>query len=98
MIGKSLKISALMAVLAVAAMASTIPAGTKVTVRIGSQINSGTAKTGQKFDANLTHDLVVNGKTLAKSGAPATKSHCSAPSVSEKPGPPTLAGPDSRSG
>ena len=71
MIGKSLKITALMAVLAVAAMASTIPAGTKITVRIGSQINSGTAKTGQKFDANLTHDLVVNGKTLAKSGAPA---------------------------
>jgi hypothetical protein len=71
MIGKSLKITAWMAVLAVAGMASTIPTGTKVTVRIGSQINSGTAKTGQKFDANLTHDLVVNGKTLAKSGAPA---------------------------
>jgi len=71
MLGKSLKITALMAVLTVAAMASTIPAGTKITVRIGSQINSGTAKTGQKFDANLTHDLVVNGKTLAKSGAPA---------------------------
>ena len=71
MIVKSLKITALVAVLAVAAMASTIPAGTKITVRIGSQINSGTAKIGHKFDANLTHDLVVNGKTLAKSGAPA---------------------------
>jgi hypothetical protein len=72
MIRKSLKTTALMAVLAVAAMASTtIPAGTKITVRTGSQINSGTAKVGQKFDANLTHDLVVNGKTLAKSGAPA---------------------------
>jgi len=72
MLRKSLKITALMAVLAVAAMATTtIPAGTKLTVRIGSQINSGTAKTGQKFDANLTHDLVVSGKTLAKSGAPA---------------------------
>src|SRR5437667_1466654 len=70
MIVKSLKITALVAVLAVAAMASTIPAGTKITVRTGSQINSGTAKVGQKFDANLTHDLVVNGKTLAKSGAP----------------------------
>jgi hypothetical protein len=71
MVRKSMKITALMAVLAVAAMASTIPAGTKITVRIGSQINSGKAKTGQKFDANLTHDLVVDGKTLAKSGAPA---------------------------
>lgn len=72
MFRKSLKTVALMAVLSVAAMASTsIPAGTKITVRIGSQLNSGTAKSGQKFDANLTHDLVVNGKTLAKSGAPA---------------------------
>jgi hypothetical protein len=71
MLRKSLKITALMAVLAVAAMATTIPAGTKITVRIGSQINSKTAKTGQRFDANLTHNLVVNGKTLAKSGAPA---------------------------
>ena len=69
MLRKSLKLTALMAVLAVAAMAATtIPAGTKITVRTGSQINSGTAKVGQKFDANLTHDLVVNGKTLAKSG------------------------------
>src|SRR6266496_459141 len=71
MLAKSLKVTALMAVLAVAAMATTIPAGTKITVRIGSQINSGTAKTGQSFQANLTHNLVVNGKTLAKSGAPA---------------------------
>ncbi len=72
MVRKTWKIAALVAALTVAAAASTaIPAGTKITVRIGSQINSGTAKTGQKFDANLTHDLVVNGKTLAKSGAPA---------------------------
>ena len=71
MFRKSLKTVALMAALSVAAMASTtIPTGTKITVRIGSQLNSGTAKSGQKFDANLTHDLVVNGKTLAKSGAP----------------------------
>jgi hypothetical protein len=70
MLGKSLKTAGLMVALAVTALATTIPAGTKITVRTGSQINSGTAKTGQKFDANLTHDLVVNGKTLAKSGAP----------------------------
>ena len=68
---KSLKITAFMAVLAVAAMATTIPAGTRITARISSQINSGTAKAGQSFDANLTHALVVNGKTLAKAGAPA---------------------------
>jgi hypothetical protein len=62
----------LMLLVAVAvAAAATIPAGTKVTVRLGSQINSGTAKVGQSFDANLASALVVNGKTLAKSGAPA---------------------------
>jgi hypothetical protein len=71
MLRKSLQISAIAALLAVAAMAATIPAGTKITARIDSQVNSGTAKTGQSFNANLTHDLVVNGKTLAKSGAPA---------------------------
>ena len=71
MLRKSLQISALVALLAVVAVAATIPAGTKVTVRLGSQINSGTAKVGQGFDANLASALVVNGKTLAKSGAPA---------------------------
>src|SRR5690242_17352031 len=70
MLRKSVKTVVLMAALAVAAMASTtIPSGTKITVRTSSQLSSGTAKVGQKFDANLTHDLVVNGKTLAKSGA-----------------------------
>src|SRR6185312_2268365 len=72
MVRKSLKTVALIAALAVAAMgATTIPSGTKITVRTSSQLSSGTAKVGQKFNANLTHDLVVNGKTLAKSGAPA---------------------------
>ncbi len=71
MLRKSLQISALVVLLAVVSLAATIPAGTKVTVRLGSQINSGTAKVGQSFDANLASALVVNGKTLAKSGAPA---------------------------
>ena len=57
--------------LATAAMAVTIPAGTHLTVRIDSQINSGTARVGQRFNANLARDLVVHGKTLAKAGAPA---------------------------
>ena len=71
MLRKSLKTVALMAALAVAAMgATTFPSGTKITVRTSSQLSSGTAKVGQKFSANLTHDLVVKGKTLAKSGAP----------------------------
>jgi len=60
--------------LAVAAMASaeTVPAGAHITVRTDSQISSATAHVGQTFRANLTKDFVVDGKTIAKAGAPAT--------------------------
>src|SRR2546429_1450275 len=71
MLGKSLKIASVLLLMAAVAAAQSIPAGTKVTVRMGSGINSGTARSGQMFDATLARDLVVNGKTLAKAGAPA---------------------------
>ena len=70
MLGRALKISAAILTLALVAAAQTIPAGTRLTVRLGSQINSGTARAGNKFYANLSRDLVVNGKTIAKEGAP----------------------------
>lgn len=70
MLGRTLKIASLVMFLAAVAAAETIPAGTHLTVRIDSQINSGTAKAGQAFHGNLAHALVVNGKTLAPSGAP----------------------------
>jgi hypothetical protein len=57
--------------LAMTAFAQTVPAGTHITVRTDSQINSGSAHAGQSFSANLVKDLVVNGKTIAKAGAPA---------------------------
>lgn len=57
--------------LATLAVAQTIPAGTKLTVRTDSQISSETAQVGSRFNANLMNDLVVNGKTLARKGAPA---------------------------
>jgi hypothetical protein len=72
MLSRALKISAAILTLALAAAAQTIPAGTRLTVRIGSQINSATARAGNKFDANLSRDLVVNGKTIAKEGVPVT--------------------------
>ena len=71
MLGKSLKIASVLLLMAAVAAAQSIPAGTRVTVRMGSGINSGTARSGQMFDATLARDLVVNGKTLAKAGAPA---------------------------
>ena len=52
------------------AVAQTIPAGTPVTVRIGSQISSGTAQAGQSFEGSLARNLVVGGKTIALAGSP----------------------------
>src|SRR5256886_9865800 len=71
MLGKALKIASVWLLRAAVAAAQSIPAGTRVTVRMGSGINSGTASSGQTFDATVARDLVVNGKTLAKAGAPA---------------------------
>lgn len=69
MLGRLLKIAPVL--LVAMAAAQTIPSGTRVTVRMGRQINSGSATVGEKFDASLARDLVVNGKTIAKAGAPA---------------------------
>ena len=55
MLGKSLKIAAVLMPLALAAAAQTIPAGTRLTVRVGSEISSGTVKVGDRFDATLAH-------------------------------------------
>jgi hypothetical protein len=71
MLGRSLKIVFIVLLMALAASAQTIPAGTRLTVRVGSEISSGTAKAGDRFDATLARPLVVNGKTLARTGAPA---------------------------
>jgi hypothetical protein len=51
------------------ALAQTIPAGTPVTVRIGSEISSGSAQVGQSFDGSLARKLVVGGKTVAPAGS-----------------------------
>jgi len=52
------------------ALAQTIPAGTPVTVRIGSALSSGTAQAGQTFEGSLAKNLVVGGKTIAPAGSP----------------------------
>lgn len=52
------------------AWAQAVPAGTRITVRTDSQITSGSAHVGQRFHANLVRDVVVDGKTMAKAGAP----------------------------
>src|ERR1700746_3643949 len=57
--------------LGMSALAQTVPAGTRITIRTDSQISSASVHAGQAFHANLVKDLVVNGKTIAKAGAPA---------------------------
>jgi hypothetical protein len=70
MLGRRLRISLVFLLLATVAAAETIPFNTRITVRTLSSISSATARAGQKFDATLTRDLTVNGKTLAKAGTP----------------------------
>src|SRR5438874_3369296 len=61
-------VAALLAV-AVMASAATIPAGTHVSVRINSELNSGTAHAGDSWDGVLQNAIVVNGHTIAPRGA-----------------------------
>ena len=51
--------------------AATIPAGTHVTVRLGSTLSSGTSHAGQTFHATVARDVVSGGQTIIKAGAPA---------------------------
>jgi hypothetical protein len=70
MLVKSLKIASVLTLLTLVSAAQTIPAGTRLTVRTGSDISSSTAKAGDRFAATLASDLVVKGRTVAKVGAP----------------------------
>ncbi|HJS56729.1 MAG TPA: DUF6515 family protein, partial [Vicinamibacteria bacterium] len=47
----------------------TIPAGTTLTVRLASEVSSGSAKAGSRFQANLEQDLLVGGQLVAGRGA-----------------------------
>ena len=47
----------------------TVPAGTSISVQMPAAVSTKTAKVGDRLSANLTNDLVVDGKTVAKAGA-----------------------------
>jgi hypothetical protein len=49
-------------------IALTVPAGTPLSVRLGSDVGSGTAKAGDRFQGNLAADLVAGGQLVAASG------------------------------
>jgi hypothetical protein len=52
------------------AAASKIPAGSHVTVRLGKSLSSATATAGEAWRGTLTSDIVVGGKTVARTGDP----------------------------
>lgn len=56
-------------VLALPAIARSIPGGTRLTVRLGSTISSGTARAGDKFEGVLARDVVSGGQVVAKAGS-----------------------------
>jgi hypothetical protein len=47
----------------------TVPAGTSISVQLPAAISTKTAKVGDRISGNLTNDLVIDGKTIAKAGA-----------------------------
>ncbi len=63
---------ALMMLLAasVAMAATTIPAGTKITVRVSNELSSGHNHAGDAWEGVLAQDVVSNGRVLAKAGSP----------------------------
>jgi hypothetical protein len=52
------------------AMASDFPAGTRFTVRVSNELTSGKSNSGDNWEGVLSRDVVVNGKVVAKAGAP----------------------------
>ena len=71
MLGRTIRVIAFILTTALVTAAQTVPAGTRLTVRIDSQVTSKTAKVGDRFNGNLARPLVVDGKTVAVAGAPA---------------------------
>jgi len=62
-------ITAILMLCAAIASASGIPAGTKITVRLNHEINSGRAQAGDRWEGSLDRDLFVHGRLVARSGA-----------------------------
>jgi hypothetical protein len=46
-----------------------IPAGTSLSVQLPAQLSTKTAQVGQRISGNLTNDIVVDGKVVAKAGS-----------------------------
>ncbi len=58
----------MLAVSSIFALAADIPAGTRISVRTGTSLNSGSARSGQTWRGSLAQSLVVNGTTIGRAG------------------------------
>ena len=47
-----------------------VPSGTSLSVQLPAEISTKTAKVGQRLTGNLTNDVVVDGKVVARAGTP----------------------------
>lgn len=47
-----------------------VPTGTSLSVQLPAEISTKTAKVGQRLTGNLTDDLVIDGKVVARAGTP----------------------------
>ena len=68
MFGNITKFTAIFTLLGAMAAAQSIPAGTRITVRTGTEITSATAKAGEKWNGTLAQDVTVKGKAIAHKG------------------------------
>jgi hypothetical protein len=55
---------------ALALSAATIPSGTEINVRLGQTLSSEKNRSGDRWDGTLADNVVVNGRTIARRGAP----------------------------
>jgi hypothetical protein len=67
---RSVVLTLILAAWSLSAAAAKVPVGSHVTVRLGKSLSSATATAGESWHGTLTHDLVANGKTVAKAGDP----------------------------
>ena len=47
-----------------------VPTGTSLSVQLPAEISTKTAKVGQRLTGNLTNDIVIDGKVVARAGTP----------------------------
>ncbi len=65
-----LSVALLVLLVASVAIAATIPAGTRITVRISNELSSGRNHAGDVWEGVLAQDVVSGGKVIAKAGSP----------------------------